>query len=318
MQLKEELLYKYLMGKCTPEEKKIVEAWLEDDSSADTQPSALHKAELAEDMEWIRSKLSQNITEENNSVRSKIHRSSLIYIAAACLLMVIFGSVYLFARKQPGSTSGETIQWSALHNPGKDIRRFSLSDGSWVTLYPGATILVPDKTIGRHRRLKITQGKAYFNIKHDVLSPFTVETGRSTVEVLGTAFIIDRNRLGDAVMLQSGRISFSAPGKTSQILLPGQQVSYDSATGNISITQVAVQQAQPQVNMKFSNAPLRAVFSSMEEKFDIHIELKNTAIGKLKYTGDLTGKSLEDIKAVLSLSAEIQFREYGNTLYVSP
>ncbi len=316
MRIDEALIHRYLVGECNLEEKQAVEAWLEDNDSVDVQLSGINKEVLTEDMEWIKNKLPERIIKGVDKIPSNTRSRSIIYSIAASLLIMLCLSLYVITTVRRSSDKA-SIHWKEMHNTGEGMQRFSLSDGSDITLYPGAVVLVPDSTVNMQRRLKIVRGKALFNIRHSASSTFRVETGRSEIEVLGTTFIVDRNHAGDIVTLQSGRISFSVPGKPLQVLVPGQQVSYDSATGNIRITQVASRQEQQPVNMNFSNVPLHTVFSHMETKFDIRIVLKDPSIGNLRYTGNLTGKSLEDMKTILTLSADIRFREDNNILYVS-
>lgn len=320
MKLDQALLQKYFTDECTDEQRKQVEEWLQSGDVNEDLLAGINVDAMNADLEAVSKQLATHTTTSKIKIKSvsKRFKWRRYGVAASLITVLLCGSLYFLNRGDFWKpATDKTVQWSIVRNTSKELKRISLSDGSVVSLYPDGVIQVPDAVIGKHRRLKISHGKAIFDIHHDVSSPFTIETGRTTVDVLGTSFVIERNGLTDVVTLQTGRISFKAPGKPLQILTPGQQVRYDSATGKLDLTEGALLPEHKEVKMIFNDTPLKEVFRKLEEKFDLRIEVKNSSIGNLHYTGDLTGKSLEDVKSILTLSAEIRFKENGNTLYVS-
>lgn len=317
MQVDNDLIRKYLSGDCTPQEKAVVEEWLENDASPDTDISLMDNDILIQDLSSVRKRLYEEIPDNKTVARSISIRRKIIYGIAACLAAFLCSSIFYIYYNAGANTDTLTATFKEIYNKGNASQDIRLPDGSKVTLYPGAGVQLPVAKVDKERLVKLIAGKALFDVVHNPELPMKVETGRSVTEVLGTTFTIDRQSASDVVALFSGRISFSVPGKTSYILYPGQQVTYDTASGKMRITVVPVQQKQIEINMQFKDVLLREVLDRLEQKFDVRFHVEDEAIYRLRYTGNLNKQSLKDIEDILSLTADLKFNAQGNTIYVS-
>lgn len=317
MQVDNDLIHKYLSGNCTPQEEAVVKEWLDNDTSPDTDVSLMDKGILMQDLASVREHLYDEISGNKTVIRNISARRKIIYGTVACLAAFLFCSIFYLYYKGLANTSTLAVAFKEIHNTGKVPQDIRLPDGSKITLYPGAGVLLPDANIKKERIVKLIAGKASFDIVHNSGSPMRVETGRSVTEVLGTYFTIDRQSAGDVVTLLNGRISFSVPDKPSYILSPGQRVTYDTASGKMQFEIVPVQNKRTEINMQFRDIYLQEVFGRLEQKFDVRFSVSDKTIYQLKYTGNLNNKSLKDIEDILSLTADLKFNEQGNTIYVS-
>lgn len=312
-----DLIRKYLSGNCTSGEKSVVEEWLDNDASPDTDISHMDNDVLMQDLSSVREQLYRDISGDETIIRNINARRKIIYGMTACLAAFIFCSTFYLYHKGISTVDKTTATFKEIHNAGNVPEDIRLPDGSKVTLYPGGGIQLPDANMDKQRLVKLIAGRAYFAVVHDPELPMKVETGRSVTEVLGTSFTVERQFAADVVTLLSGRISFSVPGKSSQILYPGQQVSYNVASGKTDFKIVPVQRAKTEVSANFKDLPLRTVFDRLGQKFDVCFHIRDEAIYRLRYTGNLDGKSLKDVEDILSLSADLKFMDQGNTVYVS-
>lgn len=100
-------------------------------------------------------------------------------------------------------------------------REIVLADGSRVTLSGSARLSVEQGLLRRSATLEA--GEAFFDIRHDG-RPFSVDLGDGVVEVLGTAFNIDRLETGRTeVDLYRGAVFISTRAGASMALVPGQR-----------------------------------------------------------------------------------------------
>lgn len=110
-----------------------------------------------------------------------------------------------------------------------------LPDGSKVWLNAASSIRYP-VAFGQERVVSIT-GEVYFDIRQDAAKPFIVNTSRSSIQVLGTAFnIMDyADETQQQTTLVSGAVKVTA-GKEAVVLKPGKMAVVKES--GISVTNV--------------------------------------------------------------------------------
>lgn len=100
-------------------------------------------------------------------------------------------------------------------------RTIVLADGTSVQMNGGARLKVRQGILGR--RVALEQGEAFFDVRHDGRR-FTVTTGDGRIQVMGTAFNVDRLSSGQTeVSLYRGAVRLKGRGKTEMDLKPGER-----------------------------------------------------------------------------------------------
>ncbi|QYF85646.1 FecR domain-containing protein [Brevundimonas sp. PAMC22021] len=100
-------------------------------------------------------------------------------------------------------------------------RDVMLADGSRVTLSGSARLLVDQNLL--RRSVVLEQGEAFFDVPHDG-RPFSVGVGDGVVQVMGTAFNVDRSEGGRTeVDLYRGAVRINTRTGTSMALVPGER-----------------------------------------------------------------------------------------------
>ena len=119
-----------------------------------------------------------------------------------------------------------------------ESRTVTLEDGSLVHL-AGASAIATDFEKGR-RAVRLLAGEAFFEVTPDKSRPFTVDANGVEVTVLGTKF--DVQRAGDltTVALAEGSVKASIDGDGAQMLVPGDLLTANLATGEVSRDKVPV------------------------------------------------------------------------------
>lgn len=224
------LLIKYAEGKCTEEEKALIEsAYLLENTKYTDEVS---NEEIASDLAQVFTKLPR--PNRQRQLWPKI-------AAAACMILAFSVGWYVFTNSNqqlkksdsyangilPGKNtatltlaSGKVIQltgskkgvvinasqfayddgtrigsnnesgYQTISTPNGGQYKIVLSDGSQIMLNAATTLRFPSNFRGLSSRTVELKGEAYFEIAKDKLHPFLVTAGDQKVEVVGTHFNI--------------------------------------------------------------------------------------------------------------------------------
>lgn len=154
-------------------------------------------------------------------------------VSAACLLTV---SIFAYSLLKHSQSSNEIHSIQVVEVPDGSRTKISLPDGSIVWLNGGSSICY-DSSFGKEQRAVSFDGEGYFEITKNKNLPFTVNSGKATVNVLGTKFNFRNydDECDMTVSLLEGRVSFSAKnmsyaGPGEIYLVPNQQIKLDKAS----------------------------------------------------------------------------------------
>ncbi|MBN9057942.1 MAG: FecR family protein [Rhizobiales bacterium] len=105
-----------------------------------------------------------------------------------------------------------------------DRATIALPDGSSMILNTASAVAL-DFENGR-RNVRLLQGEAFFDVRHDPAHPFRVAGRFGAIEVKGTAFSVREDGARDTVILERGRVEVRlvADEAAQATLEPGQQV----------------------------------------------------------------------------------------------
>jgi len=210
------ILRRYSEGKCTPEEKALVQKWY-DAIGRDIQFSLNEeRSEKLERELW--NKLSFRIHNDDSveqRTASTVWNWKTARIAASVLLLVgILSYVALgtFNSKTPSVAinASETV----ITNHDVFDKLVQLEDGSQITLKPKSEVSFARHFLKEKREIKLT-GEAFFEVAHDEQRPFIVYTRNVITRVLGTSFLVQAAESNPAVVVsvKTGRVSVSREAK---------------------------------------------------------------------------------------------------------
>lgn len=254
-QLQDDLLVKYFLNWCTPEEEEKVTAWLELKDDNREYYHILCKSEKLSNIMLGTVKLDVNgkwekFREEHVSIRNNIiplYETGIkdlneapaenkpvvitlrraITVAASILLVAALGSGLLLKKDKAIATkylpdrSEILIQGfeMAADNNSDSIKIIRLPDQSLVHLSPDSRFGYKELSGEKTRQLVLT-GKARFTIYKDASRPFTVFSGDIATTALGTEFTVDHveNEKLVVVRLYEGKVVIkSSPGITDTL-----------------------------------------------------------------------------------------------------
>lgn len=147
-------------------------------------------------------------------------RAGLLAAAGLCLALA-FSLEFL----QPTGMRG--LQQPRVTSGAVAARTLSLPDGSQVTL--DRTSQVRLAFTGTERRLRLTAGRARFDVRHDGRRPFIVDAGEASVIARGTLFDVALAQRGLQVTLIRGEVKVraqTAGGAATRRLTAGQRIEF--------------------------------------------------------------------------------------------
>lgn len=312
MKLPKELLYKLSEGRCTPDEKKAIENWL-DDGEWD-----LNEDEILPDIKnSIWEKLNHNITFPSQTVPIT-RRYQFLKIAAVLILVFAGIAFYYFIKKD--TPSMQHVYTTNAH----EQKRILLSDSSVVFLSPNSTLEVTQPFPDYERDIELS-GEAFFEVAKDTSKPFTVITNNIRTTALGTSFKVtsfpDKNSISIAlsygkVLVQNHR---SNAVTDSFYLAPGEAIEYDKVNKKIEKTKIIEKQLSYKNSvLYFKEAGIKEVVNKLEEFYHIKVEYASLKNAEWRVSGEFDYQPLEIVMENISFSCNISYKIIGNTLILKP
>ncbi len=167
--------------------------------------------------------------------------------AFAAIALLAFAGLYLIGPDDSAST---------VYTAGTTTQVVTLSDGTVVTLEPGATLSQGDWSTDRPLTL---EGTAFFDVARDENRPMHITTPNATVSVLGTSFTVASDASETSVQVASGRVAVAdAQGTKVAELLQGDAATLGSngpqierAARSFDLNDVAMTQLADEVGQAF-------------------------------------------------------------------
>lgn len=306
----EELLQRYIRGEVSEKEKQEVALWLNENPENMREFMALRK--LYDISLWNTDSLEKTI-----SLKPTVRlRRIMIEVAkiAAILLIGFFGARQL-VRQQP-----DEIRMQTIHVPAGQRAELTLSDGTLVWLNSRSTFRFPDRFTANSRHVEL-DGEGYFTVRHDETAPFTVQTGKYAVHVLGTEFNVKAysdSPLFETALLK-GSVEISAAGSSQKLRLRPAEIA------SVSQGQLVTSPISDLNYFKwkeglfcFENETIEALIEKLQLYYDIRIEVQNKALLQNRYSGKFRIKDgIEHVLRVLQLKHTFTYtKDEENNLIV--
>ena len=228
-------LTRYLKGEANETENALIEAWYR--SYKDKEQ------ELSDDeRQRIRNAIYANV--KPAVAKPSVLRLPIFRIAAT--LLAFAGLSLIFYRLSTLRLAREQLVYNTIRTSTNGLKQINLPDSSTVWLNAASIIQVPVEFKGHLREIKLVEGEAFFDVKRDPQHPFVVHTGKLNVQVWGTSFNIrSYQKLNNIqVSVATGKVGIVKNGKQLAMLLPGQQLSYTTITGQYQQQNVNADVAQ--------------------------------------------------------------------------
>jgi transmembrane sensor len=321
------LLKRYHDGKCSPEERRIVEDWYDSLPGSTAPPD---EAEIAESLNKIRGRLSQltgwhtGLEPGPEEIQRRppagvLRRISVIALTAAAALVLFIAAYWtmrLMQRQDKDTFAGVSPAGIRVATVSGEIRHVLLPDGSVVVLNANSHLEYPAHFGSGNREVMLSDGEAYFQVAPDPSHPFVVTAGGLKTTVLGTSFNI-RTYVRDAatvLALVTGKVSVSAEGAAPVALDPGKIITLNRATG--ATTYGHFDDAEDiigweEMAIHFQDASFDDIAFELENTYGIR--MRNVSSKKhWSYTGYFAHENVREIIRTICITENLDFTSGQN------
>lgn len=288
-----ELLQRYIKGEASEEEKRRVMLWLEENPENMREYRTLRK--LYDISLW-----NTGMPSASRHLRKvSLQRTVTEVLKIAAVLLIGFAGAWQLLYHQPETSSMQTV-----HVPAGQRAELTLSDGTRVWLNARSTLRFPSHFTSRARKVEL-DGEGYFTVTRNEAAPFTVQTGRYDIRVLGTEFNVkaySESRLFETALL-TGSVEVAPKDTRHTVRLKPNEVA-QSQDGQLKITSI---QDPNYFKWKeglfcFENETIENLIEKMQLYYDVKIEVRRPSLLSYRYSGKFRIKDgIEHVLKVLQL-----------------
>jgi ferric-dicitrate binding protein FerR (iron transport regulator) len=275
----------------------------------------------------------------------RIRRPSLWYKVAAAAAVLILVTVLYQRHQRPVKAGDVAARGATIYVPNGQQKQLALSDGTRVWLNGGSTLSYGSGFGTDDRRVEL-QGEGFFEVASDAGVPFTVETDKITIRVLGTSFNVKDYGNEDNVQttLISGSIQVSVNGDADKKILLSPREKLTVMKGEIraqpgrAVTGVnplkyKVQglvplsptdsNAIPETawmgdKIAFVDEPFGEVAKKMEHRYNVHIFFKDKDLSRVVMRGVFEKESVQQALKILQMITPFRYEQKGDSIYLYP
>jgi ferric-dicitrate binding protein FerR (iron transport regulator) len=308
-----DLIRRYQSGTCTPQEKELVEKWLENRAES-KQSDKLPTQEREEILADISTQLFEKIHSEKQQPRA----AAPWWRMAAAFTLLAVAAYLLWYLAYPTANGASILQAST---SGYDIRKVILSDGTIIWLKGNSTITYPREFTGAERHVALT-GEALFEVAKDPGHPFIVSSGDFRATVLGTSFNLKTTVQDVEVLVLTGKVALTSNTRADRIIvMPNQKVSFSRADQQPAKAEAKAAEQQRVVErteyiMNFRDTRMDEVLKRIEKKFDVSTTVDDRALTHCMITIDLTDRSLDSTLEMVSAILGFTYEINNNTISI--
>ena len=304
---------KYLSGTVSEEEKRKLHDWY--DRAGDRPESRLTIASR-DNKEQVRqriyTRLQARIAHESTD-GIKYHNRKYWFQGLAAAFILLF-SVWIVSTVFRDNRE----EWLLVEVPRGKVKELLLPDSSVVWINAGSKLRYPRQFGDKERRIELTEGQAFFEVKRDESRPFFVRAGNVEVSVLGTSFDVKyyASEAIAKVSVRSGLVNVDYQGdvgSSSLKLQPGQQAVIDRKGKGLYKEAFAAEliAAWRDGRLAFENERVEYVFKALERRYNIDIAVLPEKLLHESISIKLEDQPLQDIMEVLKYTLGFNYEIIG-------
>jgi len=275
--------------------------------------------EINVDNAWnkVNSRLNESGTSDRTARSGILTMENIILrIAAVVLILLSLGSAGLQIIN-PDALSRKIFVATTFDQKNFKV---TLPDGSNIYMNRN-TLLTYRANFGKTGRNVSLKGEAFFEIKEDSASPFTIDAGKARVKVIGTSFNVITNNINSAVevFVKTGKVTLSGDsGNQSLILEPGYIGTMDSGapvkTLNDNPNYMAWKTGSALV---YDGQSLDIVFKDLLRVYNMTVVADDPDILKETWTSPIDNQSSETIIRLICASFNLSYTKEGDVFHLA-
>ncbi|MFT3903745.1 MAG: FecR domain-containing protein [Niabella sp.] len=302
-------LEKYINGTATPQEKKLVTAWITGllervaNGVASSEEQEIVSYWLEQNHDTIlnteeiekRKKETLLLIQQQQRSFSRRKKQNKIYRYAAAVLILLSGiGAYLIIQNRqhtPQLTYMQYVPADSIDNnriiyhaaQGMPLKKIQLPDSSFIFLNTGAILSLDSTKFNKDiRTVTLEKGEAFFKIAKNPAKKFIVTFDDFTTEVLGTSFNIETYAQTNdkRVFVKTGRVLIKQAEKILTTLTAGETFIINNQTKKYSISKNYKTDRSQWINggLVFSSSGLDEIKQKLEARSGLKVITENDAL----------------------------------------
>lgn len=290
--MNEKLLIRFLTRTCEPGELIEIENWISADrANADwlfgMECVWLLKEEMRySDRKEIEVAYRRFIDARSPSVQKRAKRLPLFrlwmkYAAFLAVTLLLGTNIYLIFRSKPMYKATANI----IEVPVGQRVAITLADGTKAWLNSGSILSYPSMFNNKNRTVRL-DGEGYFEVAADKVHPFTVNTEKLEITVLGTKFNVQAYPDDDiTISLLEGYLQVQT-GAQSALMEANELVVWSEKAGMVHFKNKTVQHAAQWTTgeLMFVDERLADIAKALERHFGVTIIITNSELADETFT----------------------------------
>ncbi|WP_129714710.1 FecR domain-containing protein [Pedobacter sp. SYP-B3415] len=303
--MKDDLLIKYFLGEATAEESARIDAWLAESENNRREFKQLEtvweytgklkgKSPVTEDEAWARFVNKRDKPGHIQAEPVKITRFTPWLRIAAAIVILVAGtwSVWRFV-----SPAGKITEIEA----GAVVKNVELPDGSLITMNAGSSIRYAGD-FARNRNIEL-RGEAFFDVKHQAESAFSVTSGNVIVRVLGTAFNIRQGADQTEVVVARGLVQVSRGNEAVKLARQERIVVTENKRSlDVEENHDLLYRFYADKMIVADNTPLPELVQALNSAFDAGIKIDNARLKAMRLTVTFKNENLDGVLRILQMT----------------
>jgi ferric-dicitrate binding protein FerR (iron transport regulator) len=237
-------------------------------------------------------------------------RNLWLRVAASVVLLIGVG-IFMYIRMQ------DEVVPMLLLATADDIREFTLPDSSTAVLHKNSEIEYRDEFQGKTREVNFKKGEAFFRVSHNVTKPFVIHTTLADIQVVGTAFNVEKNDQALEVSVDEGKV-LVVTASGSNYLEKGAHARIEAGDVEpLQIDRAADSNTWGYATRRFSfkDTPMNQVVQRMEKAYPFTIEFSSPTLGNCKLTATFDHLSAEEMLALIAETLNFKVTKH-DTVYI--
>lgn len=316
-----QLIERYHLGQCSIVERRAVERWL---AGGEMEPFEV-SAQLAQgehEVTRLWSEMAGRLSDGDSQTAgvgegtaNRRFRPAVVFSGVAAIIVVMF--LFLWPGVQ-GDAIQDTAVRSVLEVPKGRKAQLTLSDGTVVHLNGGSRLEYP-KAFGRGNRQVKLMGEAFFTVARDTDRPFMVDAGKTTTEVLGTAFNL--SAYPDEVhtlLVEEGMVRLGVKSTDEESVIgAGRGVRLTSAGTLTPIDRIPLDRlAWKADKLVFNGHSLTEIATRLDRWYDVSIAIQRPELATATFTGSFSKAPLKTVMDDLAFVMQFRYRITGKEVVI--
>lgn len=344
--MNKKLIFDFLDDNLTSIQRKDLEQWLKDPANEEEfymylneyeNENMQYDVEVEAKLKEVKERLSYARPYKDKTLKSGwfSNRKQTVYFAAAAMLLMMLGTLWVKKGFHPKSVSAFTER--VIASTGGTIEKVNntrtpytviLPDNSSVVLQPEGRISYSTEDFKAGKRVVYFEGAGFFEVSKNPDSPFIVNTHDFSTRVLGTSFTLKtaKNSSENEIMVKTGKVAvFKAENsdgtdpEQAVFLSANQKLQFSKGSDlvPVRISKKDLDEPAESLSFEFDDRPVSEVFEILAGAYHVKIDYEIEEMKNCKLTAFLSDEPLYEKIRLICFALDARFEFNDKTIIIT-